>query len=481
MAGIGFELKKLFKKKSFLSSLRAYGYTTIICTGPMILGILLLLGITILCNFSGTPRGTTDIILSMITYTLLTSLIATSFLSMVSVRFVADMLYENRYETILSSFWGVVTLTIIPTGIIYRIFLFFSGATYLQQVFLIILFGLLIIVWNTMSYLTAIKDYKSIFLSFTAAITVTFLTGVLLLWLSVPVIEAMLVSVITGYGVMDLWNIILLYRYFPQSKTSPFLFLKWVDEFRALAITGLCANIGMFAHIVIMWFSSVGKNVYGLFYSAPFYDVPALIAFMTTLVTSVNFVVSVEVNFYPKYKNHYALYNSNGTIKDIKIAENEMLQTLKLELFYTSLKQLFATAIFLAVMGYFLNVLPLGFNELMRGYFRTLCIAYGLYAIANMLMLILLYFTDYKGALFATVSFSVTSIVFTIISLFFSQEQYGFGFLFSAFVYAVISVVRLEYFTKKLPYFILAVKPLVEETKYGMFSRLGKFLDKKLL
>ena len=34
----------------------------------------------------------------------------------------------------------------------------------------------------------------------------------------------------------------------------------------------------------------------------------------------------------------------------------------------------------------------------MHGYFRTLCVGYGLYAVGNTILMILLYFTDY-GAL----------------------------------------------------------------------------------
>ena len=45
-----------------------------------------------------------------------------------------------------------------------------------------------------------------------------------------------------------------------------------------------------------------------------------------------------------------------------------------------------------------LDLLPLGFNDLMHGYFRTLCVGYGLYAVGNTILMILLYFTDYGGA-----------------------------------------------------------------------------------
>ena len=36
MAGIGFELKKLFHRRGLMAMLRAYGYAGVICAGPML-------------------------------------------------------------------------------------------------------------------------------------------------------------------------------------------------------------------------------------------------------------------------------------------------------------------------------------------------------------------------------------------------------------------------------------------------------------
>ncbi len=480
MAGIGFELKKLFAKKGVLRSARAYGYAAIICTGPMLLGVLLLLGITVLCMLAGVALHTRELLICMITYTLLASVSVSSFFSMAVTRYVADMLFEEQNKAVLPAFWGSTVIMMSVGSVLYGIFLFFSGATFVQGLLCFILFGELIIVWNAMSFLSAIKDYKGIFLSFFTSVLVSLLLGALLLWLKMPTIEALLLSVTVGYGVMLIWDVILLHRYFPHTDLGAFTFLKWIDAFLPLALSGLFMNVGMFAHLVIMWFSDIGVRVHGLFYGAPWYDVPALLAFMTALMTTVNFVVSVEVNFYPKYRNHYSLYNDKGTIDNIKQAEKEMIGTLKTELFYTALKQLLFTAVVIALGGYLLDLLPLGFNEVMRGYFRTLCVAYGLYAIGNTLMLILLYFTDYTGALVVCTVFAVSSVLFTVVSLFFSNIYYGFGFLLAALLFAAVSAVRLDYFTKRLPYYILSVQPLVSEDRSGMFTKLGKFLEDKL-
>lgn len=480
MAGIGFELKKLFEKKGVINSAKAYGYAAVITTGPMLLGFLLLLGITALCGFANTDTHTREMLVCMITYTLLASVLTTSFFSMVVTRYVADMLFEEKNEAVLPSFWGSTVIMMGLGGVLFGIFLIFSGASFLQGLLCFMLFGELIIVWNSMSFLSAIKDYKGIFSSFLCSVAVSLSLSALFLYLRLPVIESLLLAVCVGYGVMLIWNVILLHRYFPYSKLGAFTFFKWIDAFLPLALSGLFINIGMFAHLVIMWFSDIGVQVHGLFYSAPWYDVPALLAYMTALMTTVNFVVSVEVNFYPKYRNHYSLYNDKGTIDNIKQAEKEMISTLKTELFYTSLKQLLFTAVVIALGGYLLDLLPLGFNEVMRGYFRTLCVGYGLYAIGNMLMLILLYFTDYKGALLSTSVFAVSSIVLTVVLLIFPDLYYGFGFLIASLLFAAVTAIRLDYFTKRLPYYILSVQPLVSEDRSGAFVRMGKFLTDTL-
>lgn len=479
MAGIGFELKKLFQKKGVLNTTKAYGYATVICAGPMLLGVILLLGIMTLCNIFNVSTHTRELLICMITYTLLASVTVTSFFSMVVTRYVADMLFEEKNQAVLPCFWGSTGIMLVVGSVLFGVFLCFSGATLMQGILCFVLFNELIIVWNAMSFLSAIKDYKGIFLSFFASVTVSILLGALLLWLGFPVIESLLFAVSVGYGVMLVWNMILLHRYFPHTDLGAFTFLKWIDAFLPLALSGLFMNIGMFSHLVIMWGSDIGVRVHGLFYGAPWHDVPALLAFMTALMTTVNFVVSVEVNFYPKYRNHYSLYNDKGTIQDILQSEKEMLDTLKTEVFYTALKQLLFTAACIALGGYLLDLLPLGFNEIMRGYFRTLCVAYGLYAIGNMLMLILLYFTDYKGACMTTGVFAVSTVVLTVISLFLPNIYYGFGFLLAAMIFTVVAALRLDYFTKRLPYYILSVQPLVAEDRSGLFARLGLFLEKR--
>ena len=166
MAGIGFELKKLFSRRGLLATLRAYGYAGIVCTGPMILGVVLLLGVTFIAEKAGLDRGDRELLVSMITYALLASLTLTSLFSMLTTRCTADMLYMERAEAVMPSFYGSLTVMLVIGVVGYGVFLHVSGIPLLYQVLSLLLFASLVVVWTEINYLTAIKDYRNILLAF---------------------------------------------------------------------------------------------------------------------------------------------------------------------------------------------------------------------------------------------------------------------------------------------------------------------------
>ena len=51
MAGIGFELKKLFKNKGIIQNAKAYSYSTIITIGPSAICIMLVLGMQYILGY----------------------------------------------------------------------------------------------------------------------------------------------------------------------------------------------------------------------------------------------------------------------------------------------------------------------------------------------------------------------------------------------------------------------------------------------
>ena len=478
MAGIGFSLKKLFDKKGVFNLCKAYGYAGIVSTGPMLLGVILLVGVAFVARIGGMGSHERELLNCMLTYSLLVSLSITSWFNMGVTRFVSDMLYEEREDKIMPAFFGSTAIMLAICGVLYGTFLHFSGATLLQQILCLWYAMVLIVVWNEMIFLTAVKDYQAIVLSFALALMAGFLLLLIVVLLGLVRLETFLLCVIVAYGLLMCRYLKVLLDYFPKHSGSNFSFLAWMDKYRTLVFTSGLLNIGLFSHLVIMYFGPLRVQVEGLFYGAPQYDVPALFAYFSLLITTVNFITSVEVKFYPKYQQYYGLFNDRGSIGDIRQAGREMLAVLRQELFYLGTKQLFTTILFVVIVPQVLEALPLGFTTLSGTIFRFLCVGYGTYAIANSIMLIQLYFEDYIGAVIGASLFGVLSTAATIWQILHGDERfYGVGLFVGTLAFFVAAVFGLERRSRRLPYYLLARQSIIPREVSGPLGALARRLD----
>ena len=125
MAGIGFELKKLFSRKGIVLAVRANLYASLVVAGPMILGALLLLGAKFISDWGGASNHEQDLIIVIITYSLLFSLLLSSIFLFVLARYVADKLYVNEYDRILPSMYGAISVLLVIGSIAWIIFFSF--------------------------------------------------------------------------------------------------------------------------------------------------------------------------------------------------------------------------------------------------------------------------------------------------------------------------------------------------------------------
>ena len=361
------------------------------------------------------------------------------------------------------------------------VFLVFSKLPVWEAVLMFMLLQELIVVWNQMNYLNAIKDYKGIMGAFMVSLIIGLSAGYVCTCIfHTPIVRTLLLSVCFAYGIVMAWYHILLRRFFPVSKGSKAAFLLYFEQHPALIACNVFMSIGLYGHLVLMWFSKLQIHIDGPFYAAPQYDVPVLVAFLSTLVSTINFVTSVEVNFYPKYRTYYSLFNDEGTLPDIEQAEKEMRIVLQDELSYNAAKQVFATILFVVLGTIALPLLPLGFNDAMLGIFRVLCLGYACYAIGNNVMLMSLYFADEKGAFMSTLVFAITSVIGTFVFMFLPGKYTGFGFVIGAFCFMVVALIRLWYYQRRISYYVLAVQPMMQRTYDGFFTRVANhFIEKE--
>ena len=481
MAGIGFELKKLFDKKGVFATSKAYGYASFVCAGPMLLGYILLLACSIFADLSGTPRHEREEMVAMLTMDLLSSLIFSSIPNMVSTRFCADNIYKKEYNLLIPSFYGSSWMTLVLGGILYGLFLFFSGTNLLFKVINFTLFMTLIVVWTEIGYLNMLKDYKVIVMFFASGVAAALILSAVFLFLfHTPPVATILISVTIGYMIMCVGNFVVIYHYFPEGKGSTFRYLQWFDEVPQLLPTGLLVTLGLFGHLLVMWWvSPLGVQVQGSFYGAPTYDVPAIFAFFSILITTVMFTTSVETQFYPHYREYFSLFNDGGSIRNIDEAEKTMVKVLAREMGYLCLKQVFSTLGFIIFGTMILPLLPLGFTTEMLRIFRVLCVGYAFYALGNSLMLMSQYFSDMKGAMYGAIIFSSTTIGFSLIQALFIPRYYGFGFLLGSLIFCLFALFRLFTFLRNIKYNILSRQPVIVNKKRKLLTVLADDFDER--
>jgi uncharacterized membrane protein len=474
MAGVGFELRRLFGNKGFFTNLRAYFVSTVITVGPTVLCILLMTSGERLLRYYGESYINRELFLGTLTYAFDFSLIITGGYSMLTSRYIADCLFEKKFNNIMPSLFGICVVslgTAFLTGI-----LFFQRSPIALHVKILsyTLYAELAIIWIQTVYLSCIKNYIKIVRTFIIGGLVIVVSVFLLIYSGiVPLLESVIFSIILGFFIMLISFFIILYKTFGVGEFSIkncFEFLKSVDKYWELIFIGTLFFLGLFGHNFVFWLSEEGvviKNTYRLY---PTYDVAAFYALLTILPAMVIFIVKVETAFYEKYKLYYNLVLGEGSIKDISVARTDMNSTLSSELRYIIEVQFFIS--FMAVIiG--MRILPFrGLSSKNVDIFSILALGSLSYVTLYLVTLILLYYDDRKGALYVSIFFCISSIGFSFLTLYIGDTFYGDGFFLSTLLSMMFALLRLRNYLININYYTFGLQPIFVKENKGPFTRI---------
>lgn len=160
MAGIGFELKRLFAQRSAIGYFRAYSYTAIVTSGPFVLMTVMVLVIQQLFKYFGINYAQTQMYVVSIIYPFIFSHIISSGFSIIITRYISDKLYEEEYDEIVPSLYGITSITILFAAIIGVLFFARAELSLPLKWITYIYYLQMIILWLQSVYLSALKDYK---------------------------------------------------------------------------------------------------------------------------------------------------------------------------------------------------------------------------------------------------------------------------------------------------------------------------------
>lgn len=478
MAGIGFELKRLFAQRSAMGYFRAYSYTAIVTSGPFVLMTGMVLAIQQLLKVFDVSYAQTQMYIVSIIYPFIFSHIISSGFSIIITRYISDKLYEEEYEEIVPSLYGIIGITIAFASIIGSIFFLWAKLPWLIKLVTYVYYLQMIIIWLQSVYLSALKDYKKIIYAYLAgaAVSVAGVFFILYFQLMPPLLGSML-SMNVGALIMNVFLLAQIKTFFPKENSKPFNFIKYFDSHGSLFLVQLFYTAGIYIANIIMWFGPFGISISETYLYAPAYDAATFYAFLSILPVMIMFVVSVEASFYECYAIYFMYITSKGNFRDISEAREDLLRTMWSELRNIMEFQLVFTLIFLAMGNYLLPKVGLAYTSI-NIYNLLVLSAYGV-AIMQVIITLLLYFEDRRGALIICSIFLVLNIMFNLISLYFGETTYGFGFFLAAFIGLIVSIFRLHYFSERIDYFVFCSRPVFHQHEQGVFHKLVQKLYPK--
>lgn len=478
MAGVGFELKKLFRRRGgYMNTLKAYGVTAVVTEGPMVLSMVMLFAQRRLLRLWGAVYGTQEIYLITTTYIMIFSLILSNTFLMFVSRFISDCVYEGHKDRILPSFFSIISYLLVLGGLAGGIYLLFLDIPLLHKVLNFLQFEIMLVLWVQMSYLSAIKKYMKVLTDFLLAALAAIGLSVLFLVLGMEPLTAVFLGSTLGYFVLMVLYVQELIGFYPAGPMSLVILFPYLDKYKILIGVGFFTALGLFGHNFVFWFSEYRIEVIDHMVYCMKYDVACFYASLTIIPFLVIFVVALEVNFYKAYRKYFDTILYGGTLSDIRTENKTMSRTLFRELAHVFELQFFVEVLCVTFLGNFLQ--SAGFDREMLIIFRYLCVGYCFYVLVKSLIILFLYFDERRGALLLALMFAVLSILLAAATLPFGIEAYGLGFLGAGVVTSVTGLALLYRYLGRLEYQVFCRQPLFYEEPQGIFKQIADYVERK--
>ncbi len=477
MAGIGFELKKLYKKEGILAKLQGHFFSIFVTIGPLLISVLLIVSLQFVLRNIGIKRTEIDLLQATIMYSFIGGVVLTSGYSMLLSRYLSDRLYMERNQDILPALYGSIAVIVMIMGIIGFLFYWRSPLDFVYKIFAYILFvelGLQIII---SVFVSAIKDYRKVSYSFVGGAVVGIGIGyVLLNFTELRSILAVLIAIDASLLLIVLSLLYEVKRFFRIKSNLYYSFLGYFENAGLIFLTNLFYISSLYIHNYMFWrYSDYSYTIAQTYTFAPYYDVPAAFAFLSLTPTLVMFVVKVETAFFEKYRNLFYLINHNASYDDIRYSKEELLNVTGKELQYMMEIQLFFSITFIIIGSLFLP--NIGFTSRMVGLFIVQVLSYYCVITSFVVMTIMLYYDYQVGAATLAAYLFISVGVFSKISIELGEVFYGMGFLLGGITTLVLGLFILNRYLKDLEYRIFCDQVVWKNKAPGPLMRMLSKID----
>ncbi len=440
MAGIGFELEKSLKKDSLFSYIKVYGYSAILSAGAWMVSIIsiILIGYISL-NLHQNIQETTQFQL-IITYAFMfsSSFMLSGFLQLPLTRFIADRVYEKRFEEVLPAYFATIFI-ILGAGLFIMTPLTFYLLPEQSLIFKILalnIFMVVSLVWIANVLASSLKRYRTVVFSY----FITYLFIIILAYFYGENTILLMGAFFIGNFILFTILTMLIVKEYPSKKLICFDIFKIKTFYWRLALAGFFYNLGVWIDKIIFWYHPMtGYTVIGNLKASIVYDLPIFLAYLAIIPGMAIFFYRLEVDFTRSFQGFFNSITEGKPLSTIEYYKNAMNSNVR-----TIIKEIIIIQAIINILLY--NSIPYIFEKLYipnlyLDLFYVLLIGATL-QLCFMTMLALLFYIDKRiETLILSVLFFVLNAVFTYISIGLGPEYFGYGYAVSLLIVFIIALV----------------------------------------
>lgn len=452
MAGIGIRLNRIFDKKSIISNLYGFFYSTMVTIAPMflVIGTILIMGKVL--GFSTVGYASRELFACTVLYIFIFSLLSASPFNAVLSRYLSDIIYDERYQDILPCYYlGLFLNLLLSTalGIPFCLHLYYIGKVALFYVATgYVGYISLVIVFYSMLYLSIFKDYKKISLYFFIGMITSFVLSLIFVFLlKMDIAYSMLLSLSIGFFLIAIMEYATIKSYFHENSNRYRKIFTYFREYWELVVTNFFYTLGLYIHNFVFWTTDMKMVVADSYVCAQPYDMATCLAMFTNISASIIFISRVEMHFHERYKA-YSEAVIGGRGSDINISKKRMFMQLSNEIMNLVRIQFIISVIIFLIC---IIILPrFGFSGLTLRIYPCLAAGYFVLFIMYSEILFLYYFNDLKGAVLTSVMFCIVTFIGSVAASYLPDIWYGAGMLAGALVGWTVAYFRLRWVEKNL-------------------------------
>ena len=479
MAGIGFELKKLFEKKSITAKVTGILYSVFSTIGHLLIVIVILIAVRIFLLNSDLGLENKQLYAAIILYSFVFPLIFTSGICICVSRYIADMMWQYKESDILASVYGVLALYCVLVSPIALVFLYFAKLGFALSLFSYLLFMLVGIVFILMVYVSALKDYVQISVSFITGMAVTFITSYYAIFyreINQSTVTVLIGCFALGMTIIASGIFIGIRKYFKISSNKYFSFLSYFKKYPYLIFSNFLYTFGMYSQNFVFWINPGTRDHINIFVYSDNFDLATAFGVVTILSAIVMFVVRMETSFYKYYRAYLKSVNSQ-TGAEIETAKILMKRRMWQEYLYIAEIQILISLAFI-VVG--LIVLPkIGITSQVIDMFPSLTAGFLLTYFTFLSCTLLQYFENYADSFRVMLLFVVLNPIFAYITVLLGSAFYGIGLFFAASATLIASIIYLIKTLNSVDYIIFCSHSLISESPTVWLEKTIDFLNGK--